>query len=158
MDKGDFRDYLAFLRDLGGTLDEITRVEQEKTAFVRTDDLDGLNECMKREQALSLTMRSCDQRREAMLQALDLQDVPLRKLMDHAPAEYREETKRTVERLCRQYALFRGAFEVARDTLECNLHQIEKFLRAEDPEAAAQTGYQGASPELPPRMRTDFRA
>lgn len=157
MNKSDFRDYLAFLRDLGDTLDEITKVEQEKTAFVRTDDLDGLNGCMKREQALSLAMRSHDQKRDAMLQSLGLQDVPLRNLMDRAPDELREETKRTVEQLCRQYALFRGAFEVARDTLECNLHQIEKLLQAEDPDAA-QAGYQETSPELPPRMRTDFRA
>ena len=158
MNRNDFQEYLAFLKALGDTLEEITRVEQEKTEFVRTDDLGGLNECMKREQALSLTMRSHDQKREAMLRALHLEDVPLRSLMDHAPAEDHEETKRTVEQLCRQYALFRGAFEVARDTLECNLHQIEKMIQAEDPGAASPAGYQEASPELPPRMRTDFRA
>ena len=48
--------------------------------------------------------------------------------------------------------------EVARDTLECNLHQIEKAIRAEDPERAAQTGYPGAPVDLPPQMKTDFRA
>ena len=158
MDKNAFHEYLAFLSTLGGTLEEITKVEQEKTEFVRMDDLDGLNECMKREQALSLAMRSHDQKREAVLRALHLEDVPLRSLMDYAPAEAYEDAKRTVEQLCRQYALFRGAFEVARDTLECNLHQIEKFLQAEDPDAAARTGYQEASPEPPAGMRTDFRA
>lgn len=158
MQKTAFQEYLAFLRALGDTLKEITRVEQEKTEFVRMDDLDGLNECMKREQALSLAMRSHDQKREALLKALGLEDVPLRGLMDHAPAGDYEETKRTVEQLCRQYALFRGAFEVARDTLECNLHQIEQFLRSENPDAPASAGYQEASPEPPPHMRTDFRA
>ncbi|MEA4992739.1 MAG: flagellar export chaperone FlgN [Oscillibacter sp.] len=158
MDRNDFREYLGFLKALGDTLEEITRVEQEKTEFVRTDDLDGLNECMKREQALSLTMRAHDQKREAVLRTLGLEGVPLRSLMDYAPAQDYEETKRTVEQLCRQYALFRGAFEVARDTLECNLHQIEKMIQAEDPDAMASGGYQETSAELPPRMRTDFRA
>ena len=158
MNRNDFQEYLAFLKALGNTLDEITRVEQEKTEFVRTDDLDGLNECLKREQALSLTMRSHDQKRETALRSLGLEGVPLRSLMDHAPAQDYEETKQTVEQLCRQYALFRGAYEVARDTLECNLHQIEKMIQAEDPDAASAAGYQEASPELPPRMRTDFRA
>lgn len=158
MNKNDFRDYLVFLRDLGAKLDELTKVEQEKENFVRTDDLDGLNECMKREQALTLTLRSYDKKRDALLLLLGLKDVPLRKLLDYAPAEYREETKKTVEQLCRRYALYRGAFEVARDTLECNLHQIEKILRAEDPDAAAQTDYQEAPAQLPTRLRTDFRA
>ncbi|BAL01177.1 hypothetical protein OBV_39780 [Oscillibacter valericigenes Sjm18-20] len=158
MNKSDFWDYLVFLRNLGATLDELTEVEREKECFVRTDDLDGLNECMKREQALTLTLRSYDKKRDEMLLLLGLKDVPLRKLLDYAPAEYREETKKTVEQLSRQYALYRGAFEVARDTLECNLHQIEKILRADDPDAAAQTDYQEPSPQLPTRLRTDFRA
>lgn len=158
MNRNDFRDYLAFLRDLGATLDEITEVEQKKADFVQTDDLDGLNECMKREQALSLTMRSYDQKRDAMLLTLGLQGVHLRELLNYAPAEYREETKKTVEQLCRQYALYRGAFEVAKDTLECNLHQVEKILQAADPDSGAQTGYQEVPAQLPSRLRTDFRA
>lgn len=154
----DFKEYLAFLRDLGVTLDEITTVEQEKAKFVRTDDLDGLNECMKREQALSMALRSCDQKRDVMLLQLGLQDIPLRELLNHAPSEHQEETRKTVEQLCRQYALFRSAFEVARDTLECNLHQIEKILHAEAPDGDMQPGYQETAPQLPTRLRTDFRA
>ena len=42
MNEMDFKEYLAFLRDLGVTLGEITTVEQEKAKFVRMDDLDGL--------------------------------------------------------------------------------------------------------------------
>lgn len=158
MNKSDFQHYLVFLRDLGTTLDELTAVEQKKGKFVREDDLNGLNECMKREQALSLTMRSYDKKRDAMLVQLGLQGVPLRNLLSYAPAEYREETKKTVEQLCRQYALYHGAYEVTRDTLECNLHQVERILQAENPDAAAQTGYQEESPQLPTRLRTDFKA
>ncbi|KAF5063118.1 hypothetical protein DSECCO2_298030 [anaerobic digester metagenome] len=158
MNEMDFKEYLAFLRDLGVTLGEITTVEQEKAKFVRMDDLDGLNECMKREQALSMTLRSCDQKRDAMLLLLGLEGVPLRDLLDHAPPEDREETRKTVEQLCRQYALFRSAFEVAQDTLECNLHQIEKVLHMESSDGDMQPGYQETAPQLPPRLRTDFRA
>jgi hypothetical protein len=158
MDKSNFQDYLVFLRDLGTTLDELTEVEQKKENFVRKDDLNGLNECMKREQVLSLTMRSYDKKRDAILEQLGLQGVPLRNLLNYAPAEFREETKKTVEQLCRQYALYRGAFEVARDTLECNLHQVEKILQVENPDAPVQTGYQEEPPQLPSQLRTDFRA
>ena len=159
MNRESFAQYLAFLDDLGAALEELTGIEQEKTRFVREDDLDGLNECIKKEQALSMTLRSYDQKRTAMLAALGLEGVPLRKLAAHAPDEQsREQAVKTVERLIRRYELFRGAMEVARDTLECNLHQIEKAIRAEDPERAAQTGYPGAPVDLPPQMKTDFRA
>ena len=102
MNEMDFKEYLAFLRDLGVTLGEITTVEQEKAKFVRMDDLDGLNECMKREQALSMTLRSCDQKRDAMLLLLGLEGVPLRDLLDHAP-------RRTGRRRARRWSSFAGS-------------------------------------------------
>lgn len=156
MGGNDFRAYLAFLRDLSSTLMELTRVEREKADAVRADDLDALNEYMKMEQALTMTLRAYDQKREAMLLVLDLQDVPLRGLVAHAPEDCREEAKGTVEELCRQYALFRGAFEVTRDTLECNLHQIEQMLLSVSPEGKG--GYPGMEPQIPPALGTDFRA
>lgn len=158
MDKTGFAGYLAFLRDLSETLEKITKVEQEKTQFVRADDLDGLNVSMKQEQALSMTLRSYDQKRTVMLEKMGLQDVPLRNLLSYAPSELKEETRRTVEQVCRQYALFRGAFEVAQDTLECNLHQIDQILQAANSQGESDTGYQETVPQIPSHMRTDFRA
>ena len=40
--------------------------------------------------------------------------------------------KETVEALRRKYDVFRSASEVARNTLECNLHAIERIQRAQD--------------------------
>lgn len=159
MSHDGYRRYLAFLEELGAVLEELTGVEQEKLRFVRADDLNGLNECMKREQAFSLTLRSFDQKRETMLAELGLRGVPLNRLAAAAPdEECRELAVKTVERVKSQYAQFHGAMEVAQSTMECELHQIEKVLQAEDPERAAQAGYPGAPVDLPPRMKTDFRA
>ena len=109
---------------------------------------------MKREQALSLALRSLDQRRETALAAMGLREVPLSGLTAQAPEDCREETRRTVELLRDQYLQYHGAAEVARNTLECNLHQIEKVLAEMDPEGQAGA----AEPQLPSQMRTDFRA
>ena len=154
MERTNFLSYLGVLQELAATLEELTSVQQEKTQVVRADDLAGLNECMKREQALSLALRSLDQRRETALAAMGLREVPLSGLTAQAPEDYREETRRTVELLRDQYLQYHGAAEVARNTLECNLHQIEKVLAEMNPEGQAGA----AEPQLPSQMRTDFRA
>lgn len=155
MSGNDFRDYLAFLRELGATLAEVTEVEKEKAHAVRVDDLERLNECMNREQALALTLRAYDQKRDAMLLLLDMKDVPLREMTARAPRECAEEAKETVEELCRQYALFRGAAEVARNTLECSLHQVELLLGAG---ASVSSGYPEEQAASSGPAWADFRA
>ena len=140
------------------TLERLITVEQEKTHAVRQDDLDALNQCMKQEQALSLNLRGLDQRREAVTAALKLSGIPLSALPARAPAECRSEAKTLTEELLNRYQMFRSVSEVARDTLECNLHQIEKVLERMDADSLSGTGYEKQAPELPRPMRTDFRA
>lgn len=150
MDHNLFSAYLSLLRDLTKTLGSLTEIAHQKAAAVRHDDLDTLDICMKEEQALSLTLRSYDQKRTAFLQQLGLPGLPLSGLLAHTPGEYYLETKQVVEQLRRQYELFGGAAETARNTLECNLHQIEKFL-------AESSGDKPQDPPPPPRRKTDFR-
>lgn len=158
MDETDFRGYLLLLQELCKTLETLTQVEQEKTRFVRGDDLAGLNESMKKEQALTLALRGYDQKRETALSALGLQGVALDDLASRAPESCRTETRKAAEALRHQYALFRGAAEVARDTLECNLHQIEKILAKMEPNEKIAPGYKEEDPHIPGPLRTDFRA
>ncbi|MCI2106687.1 MAG: flagellar protein FlgN [Intestinimonas sp.] len=158
MGRSDFYAYLTLLQELSAALADLTKIEQEKTQTVRNDDLGGLNECMKQEQALTMTLRGYEQKRMALLHALGLNGVPLNGLLSHAPEDCLDETKRTVEELRRQYSLFRGASEVARDTLECNLHQIEKILQKLHSNGKDGPGYQSQESQLPSQLRTDFRA
>ena len=97
---------------------------------------------------MSLSLRSLEQKRTNLLSQLGLAHVPLRELQQHSPPEYDLETKRVVEELRRQYTLFQTASQVARDTLECNLREIQRIQE--------QTrGISTASEELP--HQTDFR-
>ena len=157
METINFNNYLVFLRELSNTLEKLTDVEQRKTLAVRQDDLDTLNECMKQEQALSLTLRGYEQKRQDALNTLKLKGS-LRSLAAQAPEKYRTEAKEVAEQLHRQYQLFQGAFEVAQNTLECNLHQIEKTLAELGANNESGSGYEAQNPKLPQPMRTDFRA
>lgn len=158
MDEEMWGAYLALLRDLAQTLGDLTQVEHEKAAAVRKDDLAELNELLKREQALSLSLRSLDGKREKMMGSLDLEGSSLKGLSVRCPARLREEARSVEEELRRQYQLYRGAADMARTTLECNLHEIEKLL-AEQAGGSAGPGLPGSlQPELPRAMKTDFRA
>ena len=54
----DFSEYLNFLEELEHTLQQLVDVEQKKSAAVSARDLDALNDCMKREQAFSMTLKA----------------------------------------------------------------------------------------------------
>lgn len=143
-----WQDYLKLLGELGRTVGQLAVIEQEKTGAVSRGDVSGVDECMKREQALSMSLRGMDQRREKLLDQLGLKDVPLREVADYAPEELIMDVKTAAEAVRSQYALFQAASQVARDTLECHLRAIEK----------AQAGADGVAPpqeDHPPQA--DFR-
>ncbi len=146
-----WQDYLKLMRSLSKTLGDLTEVEHDKNAAAARGDLRGVEECMKREQVLSLTLRGYDQKRDSLLRDLGITGVRLSTLVDHSPEELRLETKAVAEELRRQYALFQTASEVARNTLECNLRAIERTQ-------AVQAGDAVQAEEQRKNHQTDFRA
>ena len=145
---GQWADYRALLESLTRTLEDLTAVEQQKTAAVSCGDLEAVDACMKREQVLSLSLRGADQKREKLVRQMGLSEVPLRDLLGHCPQEEYFATQDVVVKLQGQYKIF-PASQVARDTLECHLRAIEKI----------QKDYNGGEP-LPeqPLRQSDFLA
>lgn len=146
-----YEEYLTLLTDLANTLGRLSEVEREKTAAVQTDDLRALDACMKQEQALALKLRGFDRRREEALSALGMEGITLSGMAGRFPAELRTRARSVEEELRRQYTLYRGTADVARTTLECSLHEVQKVISS-----------MGVEPEPPeagqPLMKTDFRA
>ena len=154
-----FRAYFGLLRELAGTLDRLTPLAHQKAEAVRASDLLALDEVLKQEQALSLNLRGLELKRQKLASPLGLDGTPLSELPQHCPAELADEARKTAAALQMSYETYRGFSDVARNTLELNLHQIDKFLKESgvDPKLAAQ-GYEAPSTEPPPKMKTDFRA
>ena len=146
-----WQDYLKLLRGLTRTLEELSQVERDKNAAASAGNLAEVENCMKREQVLSLSLRGYDQKRDAMLSALNLKGVNLRNLVEHSPEEYRLETKDVAEKLRQQYEVFQAASRAARNTLEINLRAIEQMQ-------AAQAGDTVQAEEQRKTHQTDFRA
>lgn len=127
-----WKEYLALLDNLGGTLENLTEIEQAKTRAVSQGDLPAVEACMKQEQVISLSLRGLDQKRDRMLADMGLAGVKLRDLADHAPDELYQQTRDAAERLRQKYDVFHAASEVAMNTLECNLRAIERLQKAQD--------------------------
>ncbi len=125
-----FAEYLRFLEKLTGVLEQLTDIAKEKCGAVRKDNLAGLDDCMKREQVLSLSLRSMDRQREKMLAELGLSGVPLSGLAHRCPEELQMQAKQTADKLRRQFKVYQSAAETARSMLEINLHEIEKHMGA----------------------------
>ncbi len=141
----DFSEYLNFLEELEHTLQQLVDVEQKKAAAVSARDLDALNDCMKREQAFSMTLKGFEQKRARLLAALGLEGVSLRELPSRCPPEHREAARRMSERLINQYRILSSAQEPSRILMESRLRLIEEELQRrgleeEGPSTASRTG------------------
>lgn len=153
-----YASYLELLRSLTGTLTQLTEVAKRKTQAVRQDDLDVLNECIKSEQALSLSLRGFEQKQQTALAELSLTGLRLRDLPSAVPEELRMQTKEIVEALQGAYKVYRSASETALSTLECNLHEIEKILAAQSEDVVLDYPSAREPVDLPSSLKTDFRA
>jgi ABC-type dipeptide/oligopeptide/nickel transport system ATPase component len=152
-----YTEYLNLLRQLTHELEELSELAQKKTAAVRQDDLEALNRVIQQEQAISLALRSTEQKRQKTLEAMNMTDVPLNRLASRYPEDMRPEAKQTADKLVRQYRFYQGVSDAARNMLECNLHEVEKTLKGMG--AGQPLDVHGdLIIEAPSRMKTDFRA
>lgn len=149
---------LTLFETLTDQLKQLTELAKRKTTAVRKNDLLELDKILKEEQAQSLALRGLDQKRAALLQQFGLQNTPLIGLPAKVPPELRQRTTAAVDNLRREFSIYRSAAEVARNTLECNLHEIEKFLAAAGATDDTGVGYSNGNVEPPAKMKSDFRA
>ena len=152
------RAYLALLGDIGSRLEQLSGLARQKTEAVRKDDLMTLNAVLKQEQALALALRGLEQKRVKQCSELGLDNVRLSQLAAAFPEELQLEARTAADTLRRQYKVYQTSAHVARNTLECNLHEIEKIIETLGGDPHAEPGYQLTDVQPPQSMKTDFRA
>lgn len=135
--------YLQLLTELKTTIDQLVGVESRKLDAVHSADLPTVDECIRQEQAISLTLRSLEQRRGKMLEALGLTGVSLSALFEHFPPELQGQAAKAAEALRSSYADYNSISSAARMALERGLREIDQILGATD---AAQTGGRQPAP------------
>ena len=84
-----YEQYLQLLAEIEGVITQLNEVEKRKIDAVHKDDLLAVDECIRQEQAISLTMRSLESRRRKQLTELGLSEVKLSGLAAAFPADLR---------------------------------------------------------------------
>ena len=82
-----YQAYLALLRSLGESMDQLSALAQKKAAAANGDDLMALDEVMKQEQAMTLAFRGMEQTREKLLAQMNCGNVSLSRLPERFPPE-----------------------------------------------------------------------
>ena len=125
--------YFTLLEKFGECLDHLSELAKRKRIAASRGDVLTVNECMREEQTVGLTLRHMDQRRVKLLTALGLESVPLSGLADHCPPAQRQTARAAAETLRKKSELYRAASDAARSALECSLHTVEKLIEARSP-------------------------
>ena len=176
-----YEQYLQLLAEIEGVITQLNEVEKRKIDAVHKDDLLAVDECIRQDQAISLTMRSLESRRRKQLTELGLSEVKLSGLAAAFPADLRQQAAVAAERLQNAYHDYNSISAAARNALERGLREIDRMMQppqpVQPPEAlrataqAAQTGGLKSAPKLEgnaakpggedntqPRKKLDFGA
>ncbi len=139
MDQTVFKAYLQLLRELTKVIDQLGMLARRKLEEVRANNVQGVDDCIRQEQVLSLSLRGLEQRREKALKAMGLEGLRLHGLVTHAPDALRQETVEVSNALFDSYETYCRASSAARSGLERVLHQIDRMM-AEQPELSRPAG------------------
>lgn len=154
----DIDTLLHFFTELQQDLERLTQLQRQKIDAVRAHDLDVLNDCMKQEQVISLSLRGLEQKREKLLQALGLSGVSLLELDRHCQPEHRAAVSQAAEGLRKQYQLLYSAQQAARTVVEKDLRAVNRELERRGLLSEPDDNYQTPSSRSLGGLGTDFRA
>ena len=154
----EYSEYLHFLAELQKELEQLTELQPQKIEAVRAHDLEALNECMKREQVISLSLRGLERKRDKLFSDLKLSGIALRDISRHCPPEYRSATEEAVEAISRRYEMLQSAQGAARTVVEKDLRRVNRELESKGIQSEPDEHYQAGPSTIPSGMRTDFRA
>ena len=150
----DYAELAKILEELAQAVERLSQSQTEIAAAGRAKDLAALSECMKTEQAYALTLRNLDKKRQDMQTQMGIGSHTLQMVRSTAPdEESRTLIRQAEEKLSANYKMLQSASEIARSTLECNLHEVEKLIEnlGVDPKMALENPTQGGA-------HTDFHA
>lgn len=125
-----FESMIKLIDELTNTLADLSQMQRQIVSAVRADNLAGLADCMKQEQAISLRLRNIEQKRLKLQDELGLKDIKLSDLPLKAPnVDMQIKTRNAADKLTAQYKIVKSTSEVARSTLELNLRNVEQFMK-----------------------------
>lgn len=114
--------------DFSGLFDQLSALQQQKIEAAQQDDLNALDRCMQREQAISLQFRGMQRKKDALHQSMGLENVSLRQLPDRLSKADRAQIAPAITQFQNSYALYCSTAAASRAFLETTLQEINRAL------------------------------
>lgn len=124
------KDFITLISELIHFFTELNAVEKEKLNFSLQQDIFGLEEIMKKEQACLLKLRGLDKKRETIQTALSFQGMSFREILTHVQGEEQKTLSKLFQELQQQYSLYLSTSDSTKRSIELNLHQLEPLLKS----------------------------
>lgn len=120
------------LENLAKTLEGALPLEEEKLRAIQENRLTAVEDCMSREQALTMQLRGLDRRREEILAREGLKGASLRSIVAGLPADRQEEASRLAGRLEKAVHSFQLINDEAMKLVQLHLHKIEQTQQKQE--------------------------
>lgn len=128
--------FQKIIRDLIVLFEEHLPLEQRKLEAIQQDDVSGVEECMKQEQALTLKLKGLDRKRESIQKELGWEGKPFREIVDAVPAENRQELRKLFDQLTNIVTIFSETNKEAMTAMEVHLRDMQKVMKIKSHEGA----------------------
>ncbi len=152
-----YNDYLKLLLALQKDMIELAGILEKKIEATQQFDLEALNDCIRKEQAVSLSLRGLESRRPILLAELGYNDATLRDMPRLCPQEHKAETSRIVEVVLKDYEILRSLQNRARAMLERHMYSVQTSLEGQGVVPNLDDNYRTAPADKPKKLRTDLK-
>ncbi len=124
----NFEKYFDFLKELTAELKNLTELQKSKLKAIEEHSLDALNDCIKKEQAISLKMRGIEQKRVKLLNELGLSGTKMADISQKCPAQHKENVEKQVEATMSAYDEYKSIQTKATAEIARNMKFVETSL------------------------------
>lgn len=116
--------------DLIALFDEFQPLEEEKLEAAKAQDISKVEDCMNREQAMSLKLRGLDNKREAIQKEYGWEGMTFRQILEVISPEQRGRFQPIFDEVENKMTLFQSTNESALEIISLHLRRINQTLEA----------------------------
>ena len=131
----------ALIDELNRLFEELNTVEEQKIKALKEEKVSRIEECMKKEQVLTLQFRSCEKKAEKLMEEGGTSSGTLRGLVEQLSPKERHELWPAYEKLQNRIRLWQEKGTAAEELLKLRLYHTGKRLAGSgiyDPHGAEQ--------------------
>lgn len=122
------KEFRQIIIDLTVLFRELTELAKIKLNASRNNQIAAIEECMTKEQSLSLRLKGLDKAREKKQEELGYGGMSFREILEKVPEEEKEELFVLFDSLSREIQMYQQVSEDAACIMKINERQLQKWI------------------------------